>query len=105
MAYKLIDEHMVGSRMVGDIERLYRCDNGYGALVGIRSPGDGEAGHIVVTPVQFHGKGANDYRVCSTAHVTEGLESGELLDPKLLSEEEELETLLQRIDELPRLVS
>ena len=105
MAYKLIDEHMVGSGMVGDIERLYRCDNGYGALVGIRSPGDEEAGRIVATPVQFHGDDANDYRVCSTASVTEGLNAGELLDPKILLEEEELETLLQRIDALPRLVS
>ena len=105
MAYTLLDEHMIGSGMVGDIERLYRCDNGYGALVGIRSPGSEESGHIVVTPVQFHGKKADDYRVCSTASATEGLESGELLDPKMLSEEEELETLLRRIDELPRLVS
>jgi len=96
---------MVGGGMVGDIERLYRCDNGYGALVGTRSLGDEAAGRIVVTPIQFHGEDADDYRVCSTASVAEGLDSGELLDPKILSEEEELETLLQWIDELPRLVS
>ena len=101
MAYTLLEERMVGTGMVGEIERIYRCDNGYGALVGEEPPGLENAGRMAVTPVHFQGEGASDYRVLSTEHPVEGLDAGDTLDPRFLDNPDDLKALLERLDALP----
>ena len=101
MAYTLIEERMVGTGMVGEIEKIYRCDNGYGALVGEEPPGLEGTGRLAVTPVHFQNESASSYRVLSSAHPVEGLEAGDPVDPRFLDGEDDLVTLLERLDALP----
>lgn len=92
---------MTGTGLVGEIERIYRCDNGYGALVGEEPPGSEGAGRLAVTPIRFRGEGVSNYRVLSTEHPVEGLGAGDPFGPRFLDSEEDLETLLERLDALP----
>ena len=100
MSYRVVEEHSVGEGVVGDIERLYRCDNDYGLIVVIGSPGSEAPGRMTVTPVVYEGEGEESYRVLSAkTELREGL-GGELLEPRALDDEADLDRLLAELCEL-----
>lgn len=94
MGYRVVEERSVGEGAVGDIERLYRCDNDYGLIVVIGSPGREEAGRMTVTPVVFESEDDASYRVLNPKReLREGL-GGDVLEPRALDDAADLERLL-----------
>jgi hypothetical protein len=101
MACTLIETRSIGAHMLGAIEKIYRCDNGFGAVVVQDPPGGDNAGLTTVTPIQFHGDGADDYEICSSERAVEGLDREEILRPQVLTSDEDVEIFLELIGTLP----
>jgi len=100
MAHTLLGEHHVGAGPLPGIERLYRCPNGYGAIVYQEPPGSEWADRLLVTPVYFEGEDEASYRILSGEEATEGLGSGELTRPKFVFSQEEAERILEELSKL-----
>lgn len=101
MAYHLVEEHTIGTSTVGPIERIYRCDNNYGAVVYQQPPGEETGEGLLLEPVLFFRKSAEAYEVLSKEKATRGVDSGDLKRPKILESYEEVERVLDQLDALP----
>ncbi len=101
MAYHLVEERSIGTGTVGPIERIYRCDNGYGAVIYQQPPGAETGEGLLLEPVLFFGDSPEDYEICSNEKATKGVDSGALLRPRILETFEEVEQVLDQIDGLP----
>ena len=83
--------------MLGAVEKIYRCDNGFGAIVAQDPPGGDNTGLTTVTPIEFHGDGVDDYEVCSSERAVEGLDREAVLRPQVLTSDDDIQALLELI--------
>jgi hypothetical protein len=97
----IILERSVGDGMLGAIERIYRAENGYGAIVVTEPPGSEEAGRMIVTPVRFESDAPESYLVLSQdTHLHDGPDAGAPTEPRRLDDPADLEAVLSRLGAL-----